>query len=300
MDISVQAAPRDADSWLSLAVDAERAGFDTLYVADHPGSGPAPFVALAAAAAVTERVRLGTCVLNSGMWEPLSLANEAATLDLVSNGRALLGIGAGHTPSEWTASGRAYPSAGERVDRMIEIVDATTALLEGDVVTRTGRHVVLDDASLSEPRPVQDRVPLMIGGNGDRVLRFAAERADIVGVSGLGKTLADGHRHAIDWSPAELRRIAELTAGCHVEALVQHVEITDDAAGAAERLASAIEGATADDLLAAPFVWIGTVDEIAESLIGFESELGIGRYVVREAAMGAAELVLDAAAVMPA
>ncbi|MDP1807252.1 MAG: LLM class flavin-dependent oxidoreductase, partial [Acidimicrobiales bacterium] len=123
--VSVQASPRDRASWLALAVDVEAAGFAGLYVSDHPGSGPAPFVALAAAAAVTERIQLGTCVLNAGVWEPMRLATEVATLDVVSGGRAVLGVGAGHTPSEWTSTGRPYPLAAERVDRMEELVTLT-------------------------------------------------------------------------------------------------------------------------------------------------------------------------------
>ena len=118
--VSVQAAPRDGKSWIALARRIEEIGFEGLFVADHPGTAPAPFVALAAAAAVTDRIELGTYVVNAGAWEPLALANEVATLDLVSDGRAVLGIGAGHTPVEWTSVGRAYPTAGQRVDRMVE------------------------------------------------------------------------------------------------------------------------------------------------------------------------------------
>lgn len=175
--VSVQASPRDRASWLALVAEVEHAGFDGLFVGDHPGSGPAPFVALAAAAAVTERIQLGTCVLNAGVWDPVALACEVATLDVVSGGRAVLGVGAGHTPQEWTATGRPYPSPGERVDRMAELVDATQALLRGESVSHRGNHFTLVDAVLADPRPVRDRVPLMVGGNGTRVLRFAAQRA---------------------------------------------------------------------------------------------------------------------------
>jgi len=125
--VSVQASPREAPSWLALATEVERAGFDGLYVGDHPGSGPAPFVALAAAAAVTERLRLGTCVLNAAVWDPVQLAGEVSTLDGCPGG-AVLGIGAGHTPQEWTSTGRGVPSPAERVDRMVELIDATYAL----------------------------------------------------------------------------------------------------------------------------------------------------------------------------
>lgn len=136
--VSVQGRLKDRASWLELARSAEDAGFDGLYVADHPGTSSAPFVALAAAAVVTDRIRLGTYVANAGVWNPVALANEVATLDVISGGRAILGIGAGHTPTEWTAMGRPFPSSGQRVDRMIEVVRATQALLAGDVVTFEG------------------------------------------------------------------------------------------------------------------------------------------------------------------
>lgn len=292
--VSVQASPRDRVSWLALAAEVESAGLDGLYVGDHPGVAADPFVALAAAAAVTERIRLGTCVLNSGLWEPMALANAVATLDVVSHGRAVLGIGAGHAPQEWTGRGRPFPTPRARVDRMVELVEATRALLRsGEPVSYGGDHVTVDDAAMTDPRPVQAQVPLMVGGNGDRVLRFAALHADIVGITGLGRTLKDGHRHEVDWSPARIERSVEMIRSAAeltgreplLEALVQHVEITDDASAAATRLAPHIPGASDADLLIAPFAWIGTVDEIRQQLQQHSSRLGIRRYVVRPPAL---------------
>lgn len=297
--MSVQASPRDRASWLRLAPEVEAADFDGLYVSDHPGSGPAPFVALAAAAAVTERIRLGSCVLNAGMWEPVALATEVATLDVVSGGRAVLGIGAGHTPSEWTVTGRGVPTAGERVDRMIELIDTTRALLRGETVSHAGRHITLDGAALAGPRPVGDRVPLLVGGNGARVLRFAGTHADVVGLTGAVRTLPDGHQHEVDWSPSGLRRIVDLVATAataaerqpEIDALVQHVEITDDRAEAAARLAADATGASVDDILTAPFIWLGTVEEIRDQLLAHAANLGIRRYTVRAGALAAARAI---------
>jgi alkanesulfonate monooxygenase SsuD/methylene tetrahydromethanopterin reductase-like flavin-dependent oxidoreductase (luciferase family) len=101
--------------------------------------------------------------------------------------------GAGHTPVQWTMRGLAHPPSGERVDRMIEFVDATRLLLFGDEVTVIGAHVTLRGARLDAPRAQQQPVPLLVGGNGRRVLRYAAEHADVVGLFGLGRTLEDGH-----------------------------------------------------------------------------------------------------------
>src|ERR1700730_1077832 len=84
-----------------LAKKAEDSGFDALYVADHLGATASPFAALAAAAEATSTLKLGTYVLNVGIRDPLTLASDAATVDVISNGRFILGLGAGHTPVEW-------------------------------------------------------------------------------------------------------------------------------------------------------------------------------------------------------
>lgn len=300
--VSVQASPRDRASWLRLTRTVEDAGFHALYAADHPGSSSSPFVALAAAAAVTERIELGTCVVNAGAWEPLALASAAATLDVVSGGRAILGVGAGHTPQEWTSSGRPFPSAGDRVGRMIELVEATTSLLAGGRVSYRGRHLTLLDAVLEDPRPVREPIPLLVGGNGDRVLRFAGRNADIVGITGALRTLADGHRHEVDWSQRAIRQTIAMLASDvgdarrhrEIEALVQAVVVTDDRATEALRLTEHIHGASVEDLLQTPFVWIGTIDEIASKLQHTSDELGISRYVIRPPAIASARRILDA------
>jgi len=136
--VSVQGRFVNQTQWVELAKATDHSGFDCLYVADHLGSSATPFAALAAAAVVTDTVRPGTCVLNAGLREPLSLAAELATLDALSSGRTVFGVGAGHTPAEWTMLGLEYPQAGERVDRLIELVSAVRLLLTGEPVTTRG------------------------------------------------------------------------------------------------------------------------------------------------------------------
>ena len=173
---SLQALPTTATEWLDLARRAEEIGFESFYVADHPGKCASPFVALAAAAAVTDRIRLGSYVSNAGVREPVLLASDVATLDVVSGGRAVLGIGAGHTPAEWEAVGRTRPGVRGRVDHCIEVAERTRAFLADETT-------------------VQERVPLLFGGGNSRLLRWAAASADLIGLSGLGRTLPDGHMH---------------------------------------------------------------------------------------------------------
>ena len=301
VQVSVQGRFVSRGQWVRLAEATDRSGFDCLYAADHPGSSAAPFSALAAAAVVTERVRLGTCVLNGGLWEPLPLASQLATLDALSAGRAVFGVGAGHTPAEWAMVGSDFPQAAKRVDRLIELVDAVRVLLRGESLTTSGTYFRLQEAVLSEPRPVQRSIPLMVGGNGRRVLTFAAESADIVGVTGLGRTLADGHSHEAEWSSTALDRTFGVIDSAarrvgrrpDIEVLVQHIEITDDPRRAAESITDLIPGASADDLLRAPFMWIGTPDLIVTQIREFERRWGITRYVVRDTAVDAASTVLS-------
>jgi probable F420-dependent oxidoreductase len=284
---------------MHLAKEAERAGFDAFYVADHPGSLPAPFVALAAACGATERIKLGTCVANAGLWEPYTLAQEVATLDLLSGGRAVLGLGAGHTPSEWTMRGMLIPPPAHRIARLVESVSAVRSLLDGETVSVDSEFFTLTDAKL-EPS-LHRAIPLMVGGGGPRVLRFAAATADIVGVTGLAKTLPDGHHHEADWSMSALDRVFDLIRSAtpeskkqiEVEALVQHIEFTDDPQEVANRLASEIPNATEQDILSAPFMWIGSAQSIAAQLLEHERRWGINRYVVRHRVIPLAKEVLQ-------
>lgn len=301
VQVSVQGRFVSREQWIQLAKATDRSGFDCLYVADHPGSSAAPFVALAAAAAVTERVRLGTCMLNAGLCEPLALASQLATLDALSAGRAVFGVGAGHTPAEWTMVGSHFPRAAQRVDRLIELVGAVRILLAGETVTTSGADLRLQEAVLSDPRPMQGPIPLMVGGNGRRVLTFATEYAEIVGVTGLGKTLPDGHSHEAEWSPTALDRTFGVIDSAakrtgrrpDIEALVQHIEITDDPRRSAEAIAELIPGASSDDLLRAPFMWIGPPDRIVAQIKQAERRWGLNRYVVRDNAIDAANAVLS-------
>jgi probable F420-dependent oxidoreductase len=270
---SLQAKPADAAQWLDLARRAERAGFASLYVADHPGFGASPFVALAAAAAVTSSIRLGSYVSNAGVREPVLLASDVATLDVVSGGRAVLGIGAGHTPGEWAAVGRTRPDVRGRVDHCIEVAERTRAFL-------------------AEETRVQERVPLLFGGGNSRLLRWAAESADLIGLSGLGRTLEDGHMHETRWRRDQIDAQVELCGDKPVEALVQFFEVTEDAAATYAKWAKEHEEDEAD-MAAAPYAFAGTLAEITAKLGEVESRWGITRYAVRVPAIEAVEAIIS-------
>lgn len=297
--VSVQAEPTDLRSWLALARRLDSAGFYALVMGDHPGSGASPWPALGSAAAVTQTLQLGTYVVQAGVREPMHVAADAATLDILAPGRVLLGIGAGHTPREWTDIGRDRPSPRQRAERLVEFVEAVAALLRGRSVTRDGRYLTLRGSRL-DGLPTGERVRLVVGGGHPLILRAAARHADVVGLSGLGRTLADGHHHEVRWSRANLRRQLQLVREEAqqasnrpvIEALVQSVRVTRDREAAVEEISAKIPGASVEDVSRTPFLLIGSYEEMAAQMLKQAEELGITSYVVREQAVPDLERVL--------
>ena len=169
----------DATQWPDLARRLEHSGFSTLLVADHYTNAMACTPLLMAAASATTTLRIGSYVYNNDFRHPALLAKEAATIDVLSGGRFELGVGAGWFKSEYDQVGLAFDPPAVRADRFEEAVDVIQRLLRGERVQHDGTHYRLDGLAGS-PRPVQEPVPLLIGGGGPRMLRFAARAADIV------------------------------------------------------------------------------------------------------------------------
>lgn len=300
--VSVQAESRHIDSWLALARRLESSGFEALLVGDHPGSGASPWPALGAAAAVTSTLKLGTYVLQAGVRDPIQVAADAATLDVLAPGLVLLGVGAGHTFSEWEVTGVPRPTPPDRAGRLEEFVDAVVALLRGKTVTMHGRYINLVDARLDD-LPTDGRVQLVVGGGHPRVLRAGAARAQVVALSGLGRTRPDGHRHDVRWSAADLRAQLDLIrqasadrdSTLEIEALVQILKGTEHRSRGLVEVSQRLEldGVAVDDLDSTPFLLVGTVEEMAGQLQRQAAELGITRYVVREDAVDLAAQILE-------
>jgi F420-dependent oxidoreductase-like protein len=173
---------------LEAVVRAEAAGFDDLWIDDHLLSDEAhwtdpkleAWTTLAAVAAVTERARLGHMVVANTFRNPGLVAKMATTVDHVSNGRLILGMGAGWFEREHEAFGLDFGAGfGERLDRLAEAVPLLRRLLDGETVTHDGRFYRLTDA-LCAPRPVQAHLPILIGGAGPRkTIPLIARSADM-------------------------------------------------------------------------------------------------------------------------
>jgi probable F420-dependent oxidoreductase len=288
------------EAWMHTARRAEELGYAALLVPDHLGRQLAPIAALAAAAAATNRLRIGAYVFANDFRHPLMLAREAATLDLLSNGRFELGLGAGWRTDDYRQLGLAYDPPGRRIDRLAEAVPLVKRLLAGERVTHHGAHYRLDGAVVA-PAPVQRPVPVIMGGGGRRMLRLAAREADIVGLipqfSPRGRpTWTDATESAAARKVAIIRD----AAGARFERLVLDLFIADAGmvgSGAAlqSSIAAAGKGALAG-LVRSPYVLYGTLGQLRERLERRRERTGISAYSIPGRAMEAMAPLVDALA----
>jgi probable F420-dependent oxidoreductase len=257
--------PASGAEWAKKCRHAETLGYDVLLVPDHLG-WPAPFPSLVAAAEATQRPRVGTFVLNAAFWNPVLLAREVTTTDQLTGGRLELGLGAGYVREEFEKAGLDYGTPRSRVDHL----ERTVAELE---------------RLLPEPRP-----PLVLGGNGNRMLRLAARHAAVVAFTGAVQD-PDGALKLI--GPDAL---AERTATArHFAAgegtdpefniLVQRVVLTEDPGAAVEALLPHAPGTSPEELLDLPTLLIGTVAGIAARLRAHRERFGFSYVTVLEPAM---------------
>jgi F420-dependent oxidoreductase-like protein len=208
------------DRTVEHALAAERSGFESVWVMDHfyqlpPLGGPdAPileaYTLLGALAARTNRVKLGTLVTGVTYRNPAMLAKMITTLDVISHGRAILGIGAAWYDVEHEGMGFDYPRDGVRLDMLEEAVQICRSMLLDERPTFNGTHYTVRDAR-NVPAPIQPRVPIMIGGGGEkRTLKLVAQYADLCNVAGGPAMLAHkldvlrNHCEAVGRDPQEI------------------------------------------------------------------------------------------------
>jgi probable F420-dependent oxidoreductase len=196
-------------AWRDQARRIEDAGIDVLLLRDHFSAGAfgqqlAPFSALAAAAAVTDRLHVGTLVLANDFRHPVIVAHEAASLHLLSGGRFELGIGAGWYRPEYEAAGLAFEPARQRIDRLEEALTIISGLLDGAQVDQAGPSYQVTGLGLDVLPRLQDRPRLVVGAGGPRMLGVAGRYADTVGLLPAPIKSADDHDDPLDLLPAAL------------------------------------------------------------------------------------------------
>jgi probable F420-dependent oxidoreductase len=277
-----------ARSWAEQARKAEDLGYSALLMPDHFGDQLAPIPALAAVAAATTTLRMGSLVLCNDYRHPFVLAKEAATLDLLSEGRFELSLGAGWMRSDYDESGIAYDHPAVRVSRFEEAVKVVQGLLRTDGPFHFHGEFYEVLGHTLTPRPVQEPgPPLIIGGGGKRVLTFAAQNADIVSINVNLREGTGGPETAGDATPERTRTKlgwVKDAAGARFDdlelnSLIGFVMITDDAQGLATQMAPAF-GIDPADALHVPLALIGTLDEMAAELEWRRAEYGISYWSI--------------------
>jgi probable F420-dependent oxidoreductase len=298
-----------AREWRTTAREVEDLGYSTLFVADHYlGPGPvydrsghlpqnlAPIAAIATAAGATEHLRVGCRVFAVDFHVPAVLASETATLDLLSDGRLEVGIGAGYLQDEYEAMGLVYETGKRRVDKLVEAVALLKAHWSGEQMDLTGDHVnVSGYAGL--PAPVQrPHPPLMIGGSRRRLLTLAGREADIASFNHVPFDRTDD-----GLTPEEelLRRVryvreaaGERFPRIELETSPYWAVVTNDARGAVDRLAASLQ-MPPERLHYHPNVLIGSVDTVAERLTQWRELTGISYVTITRSNMGAFAHVVD-------
>jgi probable F420-dependent oxidoreductase len=269
-------------AWRDRARLVESLGYKALYLPDHFGDQLGPIAALMAAADATTTLRVGSLVFDNDYRHPAVLAKEVASLDLLSDGRFDLGLGAGWLASDYEQSGIPYDSPGVRIERMEEGLAIIKGLLAGGPFSFSGKHYRITSAE-GYPAPVQKpHPPIVIGGGGRRMLRLAAREADIINVNfdtregrvsrKLARTgLAGPTEEKLAWiREAAGDRIEEI----ELSVWIFSATITEDAATLAGTIAEGL-GVDAADVLDTPHFLMGTVDEVVEVLQQRRERYGI-------------------------
>lgn len=252
--LGLQAARR-RESVERVARHAEDLGYDVVHMADHLYT-TAPFPILTAVAMATDRLRLGTFVLNAGFYRPALLARDVTSLRDLSGGRFELGLGTGYVEEEFAQAELPYPSAGERVDWL--------------------RHVTKHIAEHASD------VPILIAGNGDRVLRIAAQRAHIIGLTG-------GAPRTADVDPlADRIAFVRAEAGDRFDALELNLSIIamphDDSGVPDLTIARRfLAGMSEEDMLRTPTVLTGSTSDMADRLRQLRDDYGVTYFTVQQA-----------------
>lgn len=265
----------------------EGLGYSTLLLPDHfdPIDGLAPVPALVAAANATSSLRVGSLVFSNDFRHPAVLAKEAATIDLLTDGRLEFGIGAGYNREEYVRAGIRFDTPGARVERLAEAISLIKALWGGVPVNHSGTHYTASDLVIY-PRPIQrPHPPVFIGGGGRQLLSMAAKEADIVGL--VARALPEGGLDLSEDTATVLERkvaVVREAAGerfdtIELNLLIYKVVVTTTVPSAAAAVGQAF-GLSAQQVLDSPYFLIGSEDAIVEKLVALRERYRVNYVAV--------------------
>lgn len=290
-------SPPNRRGWTELARKAEALGYSTLSIDDHVDLPLAPLVALAVAAEATSTLRVGSLVFANDFRNPIMLAREAATLDVLSEGRLELGIGSGYAKSDYAAAGIPFDEPATRVSRLIESVRLMKLAFAGTESSFAGRWYAVEGLSFM-PIPIQKpHPPLLIGGGRRQMLQLAAREADIVGINpatGGGTIDSSARSNSPEATDRKVAWVRE-AAGSRFDTLELHMLIPYVAVSADRRTAASdllrryhLEAVmSVDEMLASPQTLVGTEDEIADELQRRRERYGVSYVTVLDTTMDA-------------
>jgi probable F420-dependent oxidoreductase len=280
------------EEWLASIRRIEELGYSSVSWADHLVAGLDPIASLGAAAVATERLRLTSFVLDNDFRHPAVLAMSAGTIDILSDGRLELGIGAGWMKPEYTKSGIPFDPPGVRIARLEEALQLLTQLFTGQPVTFRGEFYQVEDLTLP-PVPVQQpHPPFVIGGGSRKILTLAGRYANIVGIT--NRALPDGAKDLEDLTAEAMERkvgwvregAGERFPNIELNMICVRVIITDDREAAATEMATQLP-LSVKQILDAPAILIGSTDQIIATLQERRERFGVSNIVIIEPIMEA-------------
>ena len=278
------------------AVQAEQLGYHAVVVPDHLIDQLSPVVAMATVAAATSTLRVSAFVLNNDLRHPAVLAQDLASIDVLSGGRLDVAIGGGWNKYEYDAIGVAFDPAKVRQARLAESITVLKGLFSGSAFSFDGDYYTITDYA-AQPVPVQrPHPPFLIGGGGRRTLSLAGTEADIVGlaprilphggVDAKSLTLA-ATREKIGWvREAAGERFPTLELNIYPTS-VWPVTITNNLRGEARRVVDALRSQTGvelteEDIIDSPHLFLGSIDRLVEKFLHLREELGITSIMLGE------------------
>lgn len=286
----VQMSGLDPACWRDQLRGFESAGFSSVFWPDHFSDQWEPVAALAAAAAATERLHVGSLVYDVDYRHPVVLAKSAATIHLLSGGRHEFGIGAGWMESDYVEAGMPFDRAGVRIARLAEALEIIRSMWTEEKTSFEGEHYRVREIAQAAPLPAGERPRILIGGGGKKVLTLAGRTADIVGINpkvDAGKILPDTPadmapervREKISWVHDGARAAGRDPEDIELNSLSFVVAVTDDPKPLREAIGKQ-SGMTPEQVTDCPIFLTGSADEICERLERRREETGISYVVI--------------------